>query len=80
MLLLVLFCRYAFQIVLQVREIMRALPSLVDVKIPEGKHLTVCGDVHGQVRFLLFKTRNCDIICLSGDSGAIKYAWYVLQK
>ncbi|XP_023553747.1 serine/threonine-protein phosphatase 5 [Cucurbita pepo subsp. pepo] len=45
--------RYAFQIVLQVREIMRALPSLVDVKIPEGKHLTVCGDVHGQFYDLL---------------------------
>lgn len=45
---------------------MRALPSLVDINIPEGRHLTVCGDVHGQVRFLLVKTRTCDIICLSG--------------
>ncbi|KAA0061672.1 serine/threonine-protein phosphatase 5 [Cucumis melo var. makuwa] len=45
--------RYAFQIVLQVREIMRALPSLVDINIPEGRHLTVCGDVHGQFYDLL---------------------------
>ena len=41
--------RYAFQIVLQTRELLRALPSLVDINIPDGKHFTVCGDVHGQV-------------------------------
>lgn len=28
---------------------LRALPSLVDIDIPDGKHFTVCGDVHGQV-------------------------------
>lgn len=26
-----------------------ALPSLVDITVPDGKHFTVCGDVHGQV-------------------------------
>jgi serine/threonine-protein phosphatase 5 len=45
--------RYAFQIVLQMREILRALPSLVEIKIPDGKHFTVCGDVHGQFYDLL---------------------------
>ncbi|KAL7129112.1 hypothetical protein ABFS83_13G041700 [Erythranthe nasuta] len=40
--------RYAFQIVLQIRDLMRELPSLVDIKVPAGKHFTVCGDVHGQ--------------------------------
>ncbi|CAI0449205.1 unnamed protein product [Linum tenue] len=40
--------RYAFQIVLQIREMLQALPSLVDIDVPEGKHFTVCGDVHGQ--------------------------------
>ncbi|XP_047335066.1 serine/threonine-protein phosphatase 5-like [Impatiens glandulifera] len=40
--------RYAFQIVLQTREMLRALPSLVDINVPDGKHFTVCGDVHGQ--------------------------------
>jgi hypothetical protein len=25
-----------------------ALPSLVDVSIPDSSHITVCGDVHGQ--------------------------------
>ncbi|KAF5796269.1 putative protein-serine/threonine phosphatase [Helianthus annuus] len=26
-----------------------ALPSLVDINVPDGKHFAVCGDVHGQV-------------------------------
>ncbi|KAF4376529.1 hypothetical protein F8388_025400 [Cannabis sativa] len=45
--------RYAFQIVLQTREMLQALPSLVDVTVPEGNHFTVCGDVHGQFYDLL---------------------------
>ncbi|CAL5342886.1 unnamed protein product [Camellia sinensis] len=45
--------RYAFQIVLQIREMLGALPSLVDINIPDGKHFTVCGDVHGQFYDLL---------------------------
>ncbi|KAF6173851.1 hypothetical protein GIB67_039802 [Kingdonia uniflora] len=40
--------RYAYQIVLQTREILRALPSLVDINVTNGNHFTVCGDVHGQ--------------------------------
>ncbi|KAG8659862.1 serine/threonine-protein phosphatase 5 isoform X2 [Manihot esculenta] len=45
--------RYAFQIVLQTRDMLRALPSLVDINIPDGKRFTVCGDVHGQFYDLL---------------------------
>ncbi|KAI3787345.1 hypothetical protein L1987_41751 [Smallanthus sonchifolius] len=45
--------RYAFQIVLQTREILMALPSLVDINVSDGKHFTVCGDVHGQFFDLL---------------------------
>ncbi|XAR50813.1 Phosphoprotein phosphatase [Bertholletia excelsa] len=45
--------RYACQIVLQTREMLRALPSLVDINIPDGKRFTVCGDVHGQFYDLL---------------------------
>ncbi|XP_021274195.1 serine/threonine-protein phosphatase 5 isoform X1 [Herrania umbratica] len=40
--------RYAFQIVLQTREMLRAQLSLVDINVPDGSHFTVCGDVHGQ--------------------------------
>ncbi|XP_020884516.1 serine/threonine-protein phosphatase 5 isoform X1 [Arabidopsis lyrata subsp. lyrata] len=45
--------RYAYQIVLQTRQILLALPSLVDIPVPNGKHITVCGDVHGQFYDLL---------------------------
>ncbi|XP_038901673.1 serine/threonine-protein phosphatase 5-like [Benincasa hispida] len=45
--------RYVLQILQQTKEILKALPSLVDITIPEGKHLTVCGDVHGQFYDLL---------------------------
>ncbi|KAH1131129.1 hypothetical protein J1N35_002507 [Gossypium stocksii] len=40
--------RYAFQIVLQMREMLRSQPSLVYINVPDGNHFTVCGDVHGQ--------------------------------
>ncbi|KGN47023.1 serine/threonine-protein phosphatase 5 isoform X1 [Cucumis sativus] len=45
--------RYVFQILQQTKKILKALPSLVDITIPEGKRLTVCGDVHGQFYDLL---------------------------
>ncbi|KAL1555705.1 Serine/threonine-protein phosphatase 5 [Salvia divinorum] len=45
--------RYACQIVLQLRDVLRELPSLVDIHVPDGKHFTVCGDVHGQFYDLL---------------------------
>ncbi|RLN29559.1 serine/threonine-protein phosphatase 5 [Panicum miliaceum] len=40
--------RYAYQIVLKTLELLRSMPSLVDVDVPNGGHFTVCGDVHGQ--------------------------------
>ncbi|KAI0522549.1 hypothetical protein KFK09_004929 [Dendrobium nobile] len=43
--------RYAYQIILQAREMLRAMPSLVDITVLDGHHFTVCGDVHGQVVF-----------------------------
>lgn len=45
--------RYAYQIILQAREMLRAMSSLVDITIPDGHHFTVCGDVHGQFYDLL---------------------------
>ncbi|XP_047331501.1 serine/threonine-protein phosphatase 5-like isoform X2 [Impatiens glandulifera] len=45
--------KYAYQIVQQTRDLLQALPSLVDIHIPDGKHFTVCGDVHGQFYDLL---------------------------
>ncbi|KAJ1950826.1 Palmitoyl-protein thioesterase 1, partial [Linderina pennispora] len=40
--------RYMYVLVLQAEKLFRQLPSLVDVAIPEGSEITVCGDVHGQ--------------------------------
>ncbi|KAJ1793814.1 Palmitoyl-protein thioesterase 1 [Coemansia sp. RSA 2399] len=40
--------RYIYVILLQVDRLLRKLPTLVDVAIPEGAEITVCGDVHGQ--------------------------------
>jgi len=40
-------------LVLQAYEILKGLPSLVDVPVPKGTKLTVCGDVHGQYFDLL---------------------------
>eukprot|EP01083_Nonionella_stella_P096207 270387_1 len=45
--------KYVMQIVMKIIEILRSLPSLVDLEIPEGKHFTVCGDIHGQYYDLL---------------------------
>lgn len=45
--------RYAIQLCLQLREMLRVTPTLVDITVPDGKHLTVCGDIHGQYYDLL---------------------------
>ena len=44
----------------QARDILRELPSLVDVSIPHDQHMTVCGDTHGQFYDL------CNIFDLNG--------------
>nr|CAG4646933.1 EOG090X03S1 [Megafenestra aurita]SVE92305.1 EOG090X03S1 [Megafenestra aurita] len=43
-----LHSKYAFQILLDVEELFKAQPSLIDVTIPEDSKFTVCGDIHGQ--------------------------------
>ncbi|KAG2196000.1 hypothetical protein INT47_011505 [Mucor saturninus] len=40
--------KYAFMIVLAIREYMMEAPSLIEVSVPKDGQLTVCGDVHGQ--------------------------------
>mmetsp|Transcript_7020 Transcript_7020/g.19312 ORF Transcript_7020/g.19312 Transcript_7020/m.19312 type:complete len:512 (-) Transcript_7020:41-1576(-) len=45
--------RFLTQIILESYERLRELPSLVDVVVPEDKHITVCGDTHGQFFDLL---------------------------
>ena len=44
----VLHKKYLWTLLVKVRNIFKALPTLVDVEIPNGKEITVCGDTHGQ--------------------------------
>ncbi|KAK2712350.1 hypothetical protein QYM36_011140 [Artemia franciscana] len=45
--------RYAYKILLDIKEYFMAKPSLIDVSIPESSKFTVCGDIHGQFYDLL---------------------------
>ncbi|OON17156.1 tetratricopeptide repeat protein, partial [Opisthorchis viverrini] len=40
--------KYAMIILKQIDQLLRNLPSLVDIDIPEDTKFTVCGDIHGQ--------------------------------
>jgi len=41
------------QILLDVKNYLCKLPSLIDITIPDDKEFTVCGDIHGQFYDLL---------------------------
>ncbi|KAB8416402.1 hypothetical protein FH972_024921 [Carpinus fangiana] len=45
--------KYLYQIVLAVKDISYAEPTMVEMTVPEGDKLTVCGDTHGQFFDLL---------------------------
>ncbi|CAD5112205.1 DgyrCDS1439 [Dimorphilus gyrociliatus] len=45
--------KYAYQILLAMKNYLETLPSLIDVNIPTGAKFTVCGDIHGQFYDLL---------------------------
>jgi serine/threonine-protein phosphatase 5 len=40
--------KYAIQLLVAAREVLSALPPMVELDIPTGGHFTVCGDTHGQ--------------------------------
>ncbi|TID19951.1 Metallo-dependent phosphatase [Venturia nashicola] len=40
--------KYVYQIVLAVKQLVYDEPTMVEVSVPEGHKLTVCGDTHGQ--------------------------------
>ena len=45
--------RFALTILLAFQRLVKALPSLVDVDVPAGQKVTICGDTHGQYFDLL---------------------------
>jgi len=45
--------KYVFQIILTVKQMVYDEPTMVEVEVPEGHKLTVCGDTHGQFFDLL---------------------------
>jgi len=45
--------KYAFKILLDIKQYLVTLPSLIDVSIPDQSKFTVCGDIHGQYYDLL---------------------------
>ncbi|KAK4156490.1 serine/threonine protein phosphatase [Chaetomidium leptoderma] len=40
--------KYVYQIILAVKKLVYDEPTMVEVEIPDGVELTVCGDTHGQ--------------------------------
>lgn len=45
--------KFAYKILLDVKALLMAQPSLVDISIPDNNKFTICGDVHGQFYDLL---------------------------
>eukprot|EP01121_Diplochlamys_sp_Union-15-3_P000369 TRINITY_DN10345_c0_g1_i1.p1 TRINITY_DN10345_c0_g1~~TRINITY_DN10345_c0_g1_i1.p1 ORF type:complete len:478 (-),score=77.14 TRINITY_DN10345_c0_g1_i1:121-1554(-) len=40
--------KYAYKILIKVREYLMKQPCLINIDVPVGQEITVCGDVHGQ--------------------------------
>lgn len=45
--------KYAYKILIDVKEFFKKQPSLVEIQVPEESKFTICGDIHGQYYDLL---------------------------
>ena len=45
--------RFAYEVLYQAHALLSSLPTLVNLDSPDGQHITVCGDTHGQFYDLL---------------------------
>ncbi|KAI9349094.1 Metallo-dependent phosphatase-like protein [Obelidium mucronatum] len=45
--------KYVYKIMLATKALFENAPTIVDIPVPEGKKITVCGDIHGQFYDLL---------------------------
>ena len=45
--------KYAYKILLDIKELFEALPTLIDISVAEDEKFTICGDIHGQYFDLL---------------------------
>ena len=56
--------KYLVALLIRAKEVLTEKASMVDLSVPEGAHLTVCGDTHGQFFDL------CNIFTLNGAPAA----------
>lgn len=45
--------KYAYKMLLDIKTLFTAQPSLVDITVPDDSKFTICGDIHGQYYDLL---------------------------
>lgn len=45
--------KYAYKILLKMKQLFEKLPTLVDINVPDASKFTICGDIHGQFYDLL---------------------------